>query len=30
VVLECGHWWHFERPEETAAALRRHWAAAAA
>ena len=26
VVLECGHWWPFERPEETAAALLRHWA----
>lgn len=25
VVLECGHWWPFERPEETAAALLRHW-----
>lgn len=30
VVLECGHWWPFERPEETAAALSRHWSAAAA
>jgi pimeloyl-ACP methyl ester carboxylesterase len=29
VVLECGHWWPYERPEETAAALLRHWAAAA-
>jgi pimeloyl-ACP methyl ester carboxylesterase len=29
VVLECGHWWPFERPAETAEALRRHWAAAA-
>ena len=26
VVLECGHWWPFERPAETAAALLRHWA----
>jgi pimeloyl-ACP methyl ester carboxylesterase len=25
VVLECGHWWPFERPEETAEALLRHW-----
>lgn len=30
VVLECGHWWPFERPGETAAALLRHWSAAAA
>ena len=28
VVLECGHWWPFERPAETAAALLRHWEAA--
>lgn len=28
VVLECGHWWPFERPEETAAALLRHWSTA--
>ena len=27
VVLECGHWWPYERPAETAAALLRHWAA---
>jgi pimeloyl-ACP methyl ester carboxylesterase len=26
VVLECGHWWPFERPQETADALRRLWA----
>jgi pimeloyl-ACP methyl ester carboxylesterase len=25
VVLECGHWWPFERPRETAEALLRHW-----
>jgi pimeloyl-ACP methyl ester carboxylesterase len=30
VVLECGHWWPFERPAETAAALLRHWSTAAA
>lgn len=30
VVLECGHWWPYERPAETAAALLRHWAAAGA
>jgi hypothetical protein len=29
VVLECGHWWPFERPEETAASLLRHWGSAA-
>ncbi len=29
VVLECGHWWPFERPAETAEALVRHWSAAA-
>ena len=28
VVLECGHWWPFEKPAETAEALLRHWAAA--
>jgi pimeloyl-ACP methyl ester carboxylesterase len=28
VVLECGHWWPFERPAETAQALLGHWAAA--
>jgi pimeloyl-ACP methyl ester carboxylesterase len=27
VTLECGHWWPYERPAETAAALQRHWAA---
>lgn len=26
VVLECGHWWPYEQPAETAAALRRLWA----
>jgi pimeloyl-ACP methyl ester carboxylesterase len=25
VVLDCGHWWPFERPAETAAALQRLW-----
>lgn len=25
VVLRCGHWWPFERPQETAAALLRLW-----
>ena len=30
VVLECGHWWPYERPAETAEALERHWAAARA
>jgi pimeloyl-ACP methyl ester carboxylesterase len=25
VVLECGHWWPFERPAETAEALLAHW-----
>ncbi len=25
VVLECGHWWPYERPAETAAALARLW-----
>ncbi|MBS1878453.1 MAG: alpha/beta hydrolase [Actinobacteria bacterium] len=29
VVLDCGHWWPFERPEETAEALLRHWSEAA-
>lgn len=28
VVLDCGHWWPFERPAETAEALLRHWSAA--
>lgn len=28
VVLECGHWWPFERPQETAEALLRHWSSA--
>jgi pimeloyl-ACP methyl ester carboxylesterase len=28
VVLECGHWWPYERPRETAAALLRLWAGA--
>jgi pimeloyl-ACP methyl ester carboxylesterase len=27
VVLECGHWWPYERPKETAEALLRRWAA---
>jgi hypothetical protein len=26
VVLDCGHWWPFERPRETAEALLRRWA----
>jgi pimeloyl-ACP methyl ester carboxylesterase len=30
VVLECGHWWPFEKPAETAEALLRHWSAASA
>jgi pimeloyl-ACP methyl ester carboxylesterase len=30
VVLECGHWWPFERPRETAEALLRHWSQNAA
>jgi len=30
VVLDCGHWWPFEQPEETAQALQRLWADAAA
>ncbi|HWE11808.1 MAG TPA: alpha/beta hydrolase, partial [Solirubrobacteraceae bacterium] len=25
VVLECGHWWPFERPAETAQSLLRLW-----
>ena len=25
VVLDCGHWWPFERPDETAEALLRLW-----
>jgi pimeloyl-ACP methyl ester carboxylesterase len=28
VVLECGHWWPFEKPAESAEALLRHWASA--
>ena len=28
VVLDCGHWWPFERPRETAEALERLWAGA--
>jgi pimeloyl-ACP methyl ester carboxylesterase len=28
VVLECGHWWPYERPEETAAALLSRWSSA--
>lgn len=28
VVLDCGHWWPFERSKETAEALLRHWDAA--
>ncbi len=28
VILECGHWWPFEKPVESAEALLRHWAAA--
>jgi pimeloyl-ACP methyl ester carboxylesterase len=27
VVLECGHWWPYERPRETAEALLRLWTA---
>jgi len=27
VMLECGHWWPYERPAEAAAALERFWAA---
>jgi pimeloyl-ACP methyl ester carboxylesterase len=26
VVLDCAHWWPYERPRETAEALLRHWA----
>ncbi|HEX6666686.1 MAG TPA: alpha/beta hydrolase [Solirubrobacterales bacterium] len=26
VALDCGHWWPYERPEETAEALLGHWA----
>jgi pimeloyl-ACP methyl ester carboxylesterase len=28
VILECGHWWPFEKPVESAEALLRHWASA--
>jgi pimeloyl-ACP methyl ester carboxylesterase len=28
VVLECGHWWPYACPEETATALLRHWTGA--
>jgi pimeloyl-ACP methyl ester carboxylesterase len=28
VVLDCGHWWPFERPKETAVALERLWSSA--
>jgi pimeloyl-ACP methyl ester carboxylesterase len=28
VVLECGHWWPYERPRETAEALMRMWSRA--
>jgi pimeloyl-ACP methyl ester carboxylesterase len=28
VVLDCGHWWPFERPEQTAEALQRLWGSA--
>jgi len=30
VVLDCGHWWPYERPAETARALQRLWSAQAA
>ena len=30
VVLDCGHWWPYERPRETAEALLRRWAAVTA
>jgi pimeloyl-ACP methyl ester carboxylesterase len=30
VVLDCGHWWPFEQPRQTAEALQRHWRSAAA
>jgi pimeloyl-ACP methyl ester carboxylesterase len=26
VVLDCGHWWPYERPQETVEALLAHWA----
>jgi pimeloyl-ACP methyl ester carboxylesterase len=29
VVLDCGHWWSYERPRETAQALTRLWSGAA-
>jgi pimeloyl-ACP methyl ester carboxylesterase len=29
VLLDCGHWWPLERPDEAAAALERFWARAA-
>lgn len=28
VILECGHWWPFEKPAETAEALLSHWQSA--
>ena len=28
VVLDCGHWWPYERPRETAEALQRLWSGA--
>jgi pimeloyl-ACP methyl ester carboxylesterase len=30
VVLDCGHWWPYERPRETAEALERLWSGARA
>jgi pimeloyl-ACP methyl ester carboxylesterase len=30
VVLDCGHWWPYERPRETAEALQRLWSSARA
>ncbi|HSL59821.1 MAG TPA: alpha/beta fold hydrolase [Acidimicrobiales bacterium] len=27
-ILDCGHWWELERPDEVAALLTAHWAAA--
>lgn len=30
VVLDCGHWWPYEKPRETAEALLRRWTAARA
>jgi pimeloyl-ACP methyl ester carboxylesterase len=30
VVLDCGHWWPYERPRETAEALQRLWSGARA